>query len=85
MKGMEESNVRHYFAKMVSAALLFGASEANAKKDMQDALEFEIELAYVQNEVKKIEKQREAKEASRKSGGDWRIHAKKAAKVTYLS
>ena len=44
-------------------------------------MEFEIELAYVQNEVKKIEKQREAKDASRKSGGDWRIHAKKAAKV----
>ena len=35
MKGLEESNVRHYFAKMLSSALLFGATEEDAKRDMQ--------------------------------------------------
>ncbi len=48
--------VEEYLKKMVRAASLFGAGEARAQEEMGKVLEFEREMARVQEEVKDVEK-----------------------------
>ena len=45
IKGFDDKDVQHYYTYMVDAAKLFGADDATAKKEMKDALLFEIAIA----------------------------------------
>ena len=40
--------VKEYFLKMMQTALLFGADEETAQRDMRETLEFEMEMAAIQ-------------------------------------
>jgi predicted metalloendopeptidase len=46
IKGFEDKDVQHYYKYMVDTAVLFGADPEAAKKEMKEALLFEIELAH---------------------------------------
>jgi hypothetical protein len=47
MKGFEDPRLLAYEEFAVNVAILFGASNAVAKKDMRDVINFEIKLANV--------------------------------------
>ena len=46
IKGFDDKDVQHYYRYMYEAAILFGAKPDVAKKEMKDALLFEIDLAF---------------------------------------
>ena len=47
IKGLEDKDVQHYYKYMVESAKLMGSEKAEKeiKKEMKEALEFEIKLA----------------------------------------
>lgn len=47
IRGLNDSVTAAYYKKMVKAATLLGAEESTAKKDLLDALKFEMILANV--------------------------------------
>lgn len=47
VKGMQDEEVKNYYNAMVDNAILFGANRKQAKKEMKEALEFEMKLADV--------------------------------------
>ena len=51
LKGMSDSSVSAYYELMVKSALLLGAKESVAKKQMMEVLEFETLLANVSNDL----------------------------------
>ena len=46
-KGFDDKDVQAYYKYMQDAALYMGASQDNAKKQMKEALDFELELANI--------------------------------------
>ncbi len=62
LKGSAHETTVHYLRKMVRAAVAFGAPEERARREMSRALDFERELARVQEEVKEVEKVRAKRE-----------------------
>lgn len=47
VKGLHDEEVKNYYNAMVNNAVIFGANRKQAKKEMKEALEFEIKLADV--------------------------------------
>ena len=47
LRGVEDENVQIYEKFAIDVAMMFGADEAQARKDMREMVELEIELANV--------------------------------------
>ena len=47
MKGHEDVGVQVYEQFAINVAILFGANESNAEKEIRDMIDFEIKLANV--------------------------------------
>lgn len=47
IKGLSDKLVQAYHSYQVDTAVIYGADEAAAKKEMKEALDFEISLAEV--------------------------------------
>jgi hypothetical protein len=52
----DEPAVEHYLTKMISTAILMGADADTAEEDMSDVLDFERDMAKMQEQVKEVEK-----------------------------
>lgn len=54
IKGMNDTLVKAYYNYMVDLAVLYGAEEERAKKELMESMQFEMNLANVCSIIKEL-------------------------------